>query len=77
MKRNPMQVKNSIRARGRLRACLFFLLAAVLSGIAAFALLYLLIPLDQEQVTRIETSPALYDARGRLFHLRLSSNSEW
>ena len=72
-----MQVKNSIRARGRLRACLFFLLAAVLSGIAAFALLYLLIPLDQEQVTRIEASPALYDARGRLFHLRLSSNSEW
>ena len=48
-----MQVKNSIRARGRLRACLFFLLAAVLSGIAAFALLYLFIPLDQEQVTRI------------------------
>lgn len=72
-----MQVKNPIRARGRLRAFLFFLLAALLSGIAAFVLLYLLIPLDPEQVTRIEASPALYDARGRLFHLRLSSNSEW
>ena len=53
-----MQVKNSIRARGRLRACLFFLLAAVLSGIAAFTFLYLLIPLDVGQVTRIEASPA-------------------
>ena len=72
-----MQVKNPIRARGRFRAFLLFLLATVLSGLAAFALLYLLIPLDVGQVTRIEASPALYDARGRLFHLRLSSNSEW
>ena len=72
-----MQVKNPIRTRGRLRAFLFFLLAALLSGIAAFALLYLLIPLDPKQVTHIEPSPALYDAQGRLFHLRLSSNSEW
>ena len=44
---------------------------------AAFALLYLLIPLDPKQVTHIEPYPALYNTQRRLFHLRLSSNSEW
>ena len=61
----------------RVRSLLLFLFAAALVGGAAFALLYISIPLDPKEVLRIEASSALYDSKGRLFHLRLSSNSEW
>lgn len=54
-----------------------FLLACLFAGGTLFALLYLLIPLDAALVSRIDPSPALYDSKGRLFHLRLSPNSEW
>lgn len=65
------------RPMKRLRVLLFVLLAIVLSGSTIFVFLYLATPLDPGQVTRIEASSALYDSQGRLFHLRLSSNSEW
>ena len=61
----------------RLRALLFFFAGIFIAGGAAFALLYFVIPLDPKEVNRIEASSALYDSRGRLFHMRLSSNSEW
>ena len=56
-----------------LRLCLWLGLA----GIAAFACLYAAVPLELDLITRIDASPALYDAEGRLFHLKLSPDSEW
>ena len=60
-----------------LRALFGAVTAATLAGSAFFLLLFLLVPLDPDQVARIDASPALYDSQGRLFHLRLSPNSEW
>ena len=65
----------------RLRALLYFFVyffaGIFIAGGAAFALLCFVVPLDPKEVNRIEASSALYDSRGRLFHMRLSSNSEW
>ena len=52
------------------------LLCLALGG-ASLAALWLSIPLDLRRITTLEGSPALYDEEGRLFHLRLSSDSEW
>ena len=59
------------------RIALTLLLFALLIGAAGFAYLWLTVPLELERVAVIEGSPALYDAGGRLFHLRLSPDSEW
>ncbi|NLL36827.1 MAG: penicillin-binding protein 1C [Fretibacterium sp.] len=53
----------------------FFLFASAL--LLAFALLWGLVPLSLEQVELVDRSPALYDSKGQLFHLRLSPDSEW
>ena len=42
-----------------------------------FSGLWLTIDLNPERVTTIFGSPALYDSEGRLFHVRLSPDSEW
>ena len=42
-----------------------------------FACLWFSIDINPERVTTIYGSPALYDINGRLFHVRLSPDSEW
>ena len=42
-----------------------------------FAGLWMNIDINPEKVTTISGSPALYDSEGRLFHVRLSPDSEW
>ena len=42
-----------------------------------FAGLYFSININAERVTTIFGSPALYDVNGKLFHVRLSPDSEW
>ena len=49
---------------------------ALMGGIV-FAWLWATVPLELDRVVRIEGSPALYDSEGRLFHVRLSPDSEW
>ncbi|MBR1438481.1 MAG: hypothetical protein IJ587_08085, partial [Synergistaceae bacterium] len=51
------------------------ILITVLTGI--FSWLYLTIDINPDRVTTIFSSPALYDVKGRLFHVRLSPSSEW
>lgn len=60
-----------------LRAAAWTAAAVFVAAAAGFAWLWATLPLDMEQITRIDGSPALYDAEGRLFHLRLSRDSEW
>ncbi|MBQ7543781.1 MAG: penicillin-binding protein 1C [Synergistaceae bacterium] len=45
--------------------------------VLAFGVLWLSIDINPERVTTIFGSPALYDSEGRLFHVRLSPDSEW
>ncbi|MBQ7154588.1 MAG: penicillin-binding protein 1C [Synergistaceae bacterium] len=45
--------------------------------IIAFGVVWLNIDINPERVTTIFGSPALYDSEGRLFHVRLSPDSEW
>ena len=42
-----------------------------------FCVLWFNIDINSERVTTIYGSPALYDINGKLFHVRLSPNSEW
>ena len=44
---------------------------------AAFMFLWFSIDINPERVTTIYGSPALYDVNGKLFHVRLSPDSEW
>ncbi len=54
----------------------YLLLVSVIFCLA-FAALWLSIDINPERVTVIYGSPALYDINGRLFHVRLSPDSEW
>ena len=54
-----------------------FLLSLFALGVIIFAGLWLNIDINPEKVTTISGSPALYDSEGRLFHVRLSPDSEW
>ena len=49
----------------------------LLVSVIIFASLWLSIDISPERVTAIYGSPALYDINGRLFHVRLSPDSEW
>lgn len=49
----------------------------LLTGAAVFAALWQSIPLDLQRLDSPSASPALFDCEGKLFHLRLSSESEW
>ena len=49
----------------------------LLVGAAALAALWRSIPLDLQRFDSPSASPALFDGEGKLFHLRLSSESEW
>lgn len=54
--------------------------AAIIGGIICFVMLLLAVPFNDEyfnKIKNIDASPALYDNEGRLFHLRLSPDSEW
>lgn len=62
------------RLAGRI---LYFFAAALLTGVLLFAGLYFYVPFSLEQITGLDASPALYDKKGRLFHVRLSGDSEW
>ncbi len=64
-------------SRKILKGIVWLLLSGLLLGGTGFAVLWFSLPLDVERVTHIEGSPALYDAEGQLFHLRLSPDSEW
>ena len=64
-------------SRTALRRVLLLCLALCLLGIAGAVWLWCSIPLDAAQITNVSGSPALYDAEGELFHLRLSPDSEW
>ncbi len=59
--------------RGLIKA-LFFLAAFFL---LPFSILWIAVPLPVESVRNRSASPALYDVRGHLFHVRLSKDSEW
>lgn len=72
-----MCAANPDRLGKLLRVAFVCLSAFLLVGCVTFAALWITIPLDSERVKRIEASPALYDVKGRLFHLRLSPDSEW
>ena len=54
-----------------------YLFLLLLVPFAAFAYVWLNIDINPERVTTIFGSPALYDSEGRLFHVRLSPDSEW
>ena len=54
-----------------------FLLSLFAITLIAFSGLWLMIDLNPERVTAIFGSTALYDSEGRLFHVRLSPDSEW
>lgn len=54
-----------------------FLLSLLIIAAIAFSWLWLDIPLNPERVTAIFGSAALYDSEGKLFHVRLSPDSEW
>jgi penicillin-binding protein 1C len=60
---------------GKLLAKIFLIsaIALLLGSAVVFSSVFL--PLDA--ITNWDTSPALYDSRGRLFHMRLSPDSEW
>ena len=49
----------------------------LLVGAATLAVLWRSIPLDLQRFDSLSASPALFDGEGKLFHLRLSSESEW
>lgn len=49
----------------------------LLVPVIIFAWLWLNINVNPDRVTTIFGSPALYDSNGKLFHVRLSPNSEW
>ena len=53
-----------------------FLLLLIIPAVV-FGALWFSIDINPERVTTIFGSPALYDAEGRLFHVRLSPDSEW
>jgi penicillin-binding protein 1C len=55
---------------------LFLTAALLLGGAAAFSVISVIsLPLDA--ITDWDASPALYDSKGQLFHMRLSLDSEW
>ena len=54
-----------------------FLLSLFALTLITFSVLWLNIDINPEKVTAISGSPALYDSEGRLFHVRLSPDSEW
>ena len=54
-----------------------FLLSLFALALMIFAGLWLTVDLNPQQVITISGSPALYDSEGRLFHVRLSPDSEW
>ena len=54
-----------------------FLLSLAISALAIFSWLWLTIDVSSEKVVAVFGSPALYDANGTLFHVRLSPDSEW
>lgn len=49
----------------------------LLLPVIIFAALWFYIDINPEMVTTIYGSPALYDINGKLFHVRLSPDSEW
>ena len=53
------------------------LLSLLALGVIIFAGLWLNIDLNPQRVITISGSPVLYDSEGRLFHVRLSPDSEW
>ena len=53
------------------------LLSLFALALMIFAGLWLTVDLNPQQVITISGSPALYDSEGRLFHVRLSPDSEW
>lgn len=57
----------------------FLLSFAVVLAVCAcvFSYLWLSIDINPDRVTSIYGSPALYDINGKLFHVRLSPDSEW
>lgn len=57
-----------------MKKSLFLLLLITCS---AFGYVWINIDIKPERVTTIFGSPALYDSEGRLFHVRLSPDSEW
>lgn len=63
-----------MRPSRRLWLCPLTALALMGMGLLG---LWFAIPLELERITRVDGSPALYDADGQLFHLRLSPDSEW
>lgn len=54
-----------------------FLLSLFTLAAIIFAGLWLTIDINPERVTTIFGSPALYDVKGNMFHVRLSPDSEW
>ena len=54
-----------------------YLFLLLLVPVFAFGGLWLNIDINPDRVTTIFGSPALYDSEGRLFHVRLSPDSEW
>ena len=55
-----------------MKKCLLLLLSAL----ALLIFLWLKIDINSEQVTEIPASPVMYDIKGRLFHVRLSQDSQ-
>ena len=53
------------------------LLSLLALTLITFSVLWMNIGISPEKVTAISGSPALYDSEGRLFHVRLSPDSEW
>lgn len=54
-----------------------YLFLVLLVPVLVFGYLWVKIDINPAQVTTIFGSPALYDSEGRLFHVRLSPDSEW
>ncbi|MDR2175377.1 MAG: penicillin-binding protein 1C [Synergistaceae bacterium] len=65
-------MKSNLRTFVFLPVCLLSL--ALLAGGAVF---FFWIPLPLDWVVNQEASPALFDRKGQLFHMRLSGTSEW
>jgi penicillin-binding protein 1C len=54
-----------------------FLLFSAALFLPVTAAAFIFVPLPLDAVTDGDVSPALYDSQGRLFHMRLSLDSEW
>ena len=63
-----------------MRFILKLIAAAIIACFVIFTALWLTVPFDVNylnKIVNIDGSPALYDNQGKLFHLRLSPDSEW